>query len=141
MKSAESSIRAPLRPSKLEAQVPVTLVRSWGNRHISGWKTTAGLLKRKGVRFRKMRCVDMCGRYCLYDDGNEELRAILDKTEGEFKTGEIFPTDKAPILIQQNESIRPQAVAWGFPAVSEERASSSMPGLRRYRRSPCSGEV
>ena len=46
----------------------------------------------------------MCGRYCLYDDDNEELRAILDKTEGEFKTGEIFPTDRAPILIQQNES-------------------------------------
>lgn len=57
----------------------------------------------------------MCGRYCLYDDGNEELRAILDKTEGEFKTGEIFPTDRAPILIQQNESINPQAVVWGFP--------------------------
>ena len=57
----------------------------------------------------------MCGRYCLYDDGNEELRAILDKTEGEFKTGEIFPTDKAPILIRQNEGIKPQAVAWGFP--------------------------
>ena len=57
----------------------------------------------------------MCGRYCLYDDGNEELRAILDETEGEFKTGEIFPTDRAPILIQQNERIKPQAVAWGFP--------------------------
>lgn len=57
----------------------------------------------------------MCGRYCLYDDVNEELRAILDRTEGEYKTGEIFPTDKAPVLIQQNGRIRPQAFTWGFP--------------------------
>ena len=57
----------------------------------------------------------MCGRYCLYEDGNEELRAILDRTEGEFKTGEIFPTDKAPVLIQQTGTVMPEAVVWGFP--------------------------
>lgn len=57
----------------------------------------------------------MCGRYCLYSDGNEELRAILDRTEGDFKTGEIFPTDKAPVLIQQKGRIKPEAVVWGFP--------------------------
>ena len=57
----------------------------------------------------------MCGRYCLYDNGNEELRAILDRTEGDYKTGEIFPTDKAPVLIQQGGKIRPLAVTWGFP--------------------------
>ena len=57
----------------------------------------------------------MCGRYALYAEGNEELRKILDSTEGEFKTGEIFPTDRAPILIRQNGIIRPRAVAWGFP--------------------------
>ena len=57
----------------------------------------------------------MCGRYCLYDDGNEELRAIFDRTEGDFKIGEVFPTDKAPVLIQQSGSVKPQAVVWGFP--------------------------
>ena len=57
----------------------------------------------------------MCGRYCLYDDGNEELREIFDRTEGEFKTGEVFPTDKAPVLIEQSGGITPEAVAWGFP--------------------------
>lgn len=57
----------------------------------------------------------MCGRYCLYDDGNEELRAIFDRTEGNFKMGEVFPTDKAPVLIQQSGSVKPQAVVWGFP--------------------------
>lgn len=51
----------------------------------------------------------------LYAEGNEELREILDSTEGEFKTGEIFPTDKAPILIRQEGVVRPVAVSWGFP--------------------------
>lgn len=57
----------------------------------------------------------MCGRYVLYAEGNEELREILDRTEGEYKTGEIFPTDKAPVLIQQGNDIHPIAVSWGFP--------------------------
>ena len=57
----------------------------------------------------------MCGRYWIYEEKNEELREILDRTEGEFKIGEIFPTDKAPILIQQNGITTPQAVIWGFP--------------------------
>ena len=57
----------------------------------------------------------MCGRYCLYAEENEELREILDRTEGEFKTGEIFPTDKAPVLIQQSSEIKPQGISWGFP--------------------------
>lgn len=66
---------------------------------------------------RESECgvIKMCGRYCLYEDDNRELREILDKTEDEFKTGDIFPTDKAPVLIQQNDGIRPEAVAWGFP--------------------------
>ena len=57
----------------------------------------------------------MGGRYGLYDDGNEELREIFDRTEGEFKTGEVFPTEKAPVLIEQSGGITPEAVAWGFP--------------------------
>lgn len=57
----------------------------------------------------------MCGRYCLYREGNEEIRALLDGTEGGFKTGEIFPTDKALVLVRKNGSLRPQAMTWGFP--------------------------
>ena len=82
----------------------------------------------------------MCGRYCLYEDGNEELREIMDRTEGEFKTGEVFPTDKAPILIQQSGAITPQAVCGAFLA-SGERASSfdaraeTMPEKPLFRRS------
>lgn len=57
----------------------------------------------------------MCGRYCLYEDGNEELRKILDRAEGEFKIGEIFPTDKAPIILEKSGVLKPEAVVWGFP--------------------------
>lgn len=57
----------------------------------------------------------MCGRYSLYEDENEELRKILDRTEGEFKIGEIFPTDKAPIILEKSGVLKPEAVVWGFP--------------------------
>lgn len=59
--------------------------------------------------------INMCKRYCLYADDNQEIREILDRTEGEFKTGEIFPTDKAPVLIQQSGFIKPEVVTWGYP--------------------------
>ena len=50
--------------------------------------------------------IRMCGRYTLFSDAEQQdIRDIIDevqrKTNGEIKTGEIFPTDKAPILIQQ----------------------------------------
>ena len=57
----------------------------------------------------------MCGRYCLFEDENEDIREILNRTEGEFKTGEIFPTDKAPVLLWQQNAVNTVAVKWGFP--------------------------
>ena len=82
----------------------------------------------------------MCGRYCLYEDGNEELRQILGRTEGEFKTGEIFPTDRAPILIQKSGVTAPQAVAWGFPGfrgkgVIINARAETVPEKAMFRRS------
>ena len=62
----------------------------------------------------------MCGRYILFSDAEmQDIRDIIDevqrKTNGDIKTGEIFPTDKAPVLIQQQGIITPEAVKWGFP--------------------------
>lgn len=62
----------------------------------------------------------MCGRYVLFSDTEiQDIRDIIDevqrKVNGEIKTGEIFPTDKAPILIQEQGIITPEAVVWGFP--------------------------
>lgn len=65
--------------------------------------------------------IKVCGRYVLFSDTEQQhIRDIIDevqrKTNGEIKTGEIFPTDKAPVLIQQQGIIMPEAVKWGFPA-------------------------
>jgi putative SOS response-associated peptidase YedK len=62
----------------------------------------------------------MCGRYVLFSDTEEKgIRDIIDevqrKVNGEIKTGEIFPTDKAPVLIQEQNRITPEVLAWGFP--------------------------
>ncbi|TQI68552.1 SOS response-associated peptidase family protein [Clostridium sp. KNHs216] len=62
----------------------------------------------------------MCGRYVLFSDTEiAEIREIIEevqrKINGEIKTGEIFPTDKAPVLIQEQGIITPEAVKWGFP--------------------------
>ena len=58
----------------------------------------------------------MCGRYVLNEDAQErEIREIIEEVQRKnetFKTGEIFPTDKVPILIGE---YAPRAVAWGFP--------------------------
>ena len=62
----------------------------------------------------------MCGRYVLFSDSEaQDIRDIIDavqrKVNGKLKTGEIFPTDKVPVLIQENGVLVPEAVKWGFP--------------------------
>lgn len=61
----------------------------------------------------------MCGRYVLFADPDlKEIREIIEEVQRKnetFKTGEIFPTDQAPILIQEQNAVTPEAVAWGFP--------------------------
>ena len=66
----------------------------------------------------------MCGRYTLYvDDGELELLEMLDIMEArgrgkagiDFKTGEIFPSDRVPVITQGNNGGANLAVSnWGF---------------------------
>lgn len=60
----------------------------------------------------------MCGRYYI-DINMVEIKKIFDKAEKNiydfYKTGEIFPTDIAPIYIKDEEIIRPILAKWGFP--------------------------
>ena len=60
----------------------------------------------------------MCGRYTLFtEEETDELRRIveeLQKKNGEVKTGEIFPTNVAPVLIAQDGKPVPMAYTWGF---------------------------
>lgn len=61
----------------------------------------------------------MCGRYVLFSDPDlKEIRDILEEMQRKdetFRTGEIFPTDRAPILIQKGTAATPEAASWGFP--------------------------
>lgn len=63
----------------------------------------------------------MCGRYAFFTDiDNEEINKIIQEVndrygEDAFKTGEIFPTDKVPMLQNENNIIQPMLFQWGFP--------------------------
>ena len=62
----------------------------------------------------------MCGRYTIFTDADEaELFAILEAAtakygENSFKTGEIFPSDRVPVLTEPFFR-RPELLTWGFP--------------------------
>lgn len=65
----------------------------------------------------------MCGRYYieLDDDVTQEIARILADlnkrhSDKNYKTGEIFPTNDAPILLaRDNNNIEPDVLKWGFP--------------------------
>jgi putative SOS response-associated peptidase YedK len=67
----------------------------------------------------------MCGRYYIADpEMSKEIEKIcndinfrnqsVDRTLY-MKTGEIFPTDTVPVLIDDPQSLRPVLMSWGFP--------------------------
>lgn len=61
----------------------------------------------------------MCGRYTLFtDEEYRDIREIIQAVQekgNEIKTGEIYPTNPAPVLVQEDGNIIPQAVKWGWP--------------------------
>lgn len=62
----------------------------------------------------------MCGRYNFTVEQSEEMLEILEKLNKKFqgkeaKTGEIFPTNLAPILIEERKEVSPVLSTWGFP--------------------------
>ena len=63
----------------------------------------------------------MCGRYAFFTDRElQEIDEIIEQISDDIqrdklKTGEIFPTDVAPIFVPQKEIIKPKLMAWGFP--------------------------
>lgn len=66
----------------------------------------------------------MCGRYAIQtEEDNEEIRKIIEdvlksyRDRGQypvFKTGEIFPTDTVPIIVNQNKQKTIELFKWGF---------------------------
>lgn len=63
----------------------------------------------------------MCGRYSLFEEqDNGEISRIIQEVsrrypDREFRTGEIYPTNTAPVLISKHNSIAPDLAVWGFP--------------------------
>ncbi len=67
----------------------------------------------------------MCGRYNFTVEQNDEIIEILEKLNAKFhnaavKTGDIYPTNQAPILTLEQEEISPTISAWGFPKFNEK---------------------
>lgn len=69
--------------------------------------------------YNKRGVIYMCGRYVLFSDPEmAEIREIIEEVQRqnpEIKTGEIFPTNSAPVLLQENGKLIPHAIKWGFP--------------------------
>ena len=64
----------------------------------------------------------MCGRYTLYTgEQAEEIRQIIDiaqrQAQGQLKLGEVFPSDRAPILVANQNKVVVRTAIWGFPGV------------------------
>jgi putative SOS response-associated peptidase YedK len=67
----------------------------------------------------------MCGRYYVgNEEGTIEMREILDEITDRYadssmllamKTGEIFPTEIAPVLTASGSGQKAELMKWGFP--------------------------
>ncbi len=67
----------------------------------------------------------MCGRYNFTVEQNDEIIEILEKLNAKFhnsavKTGDIYPTNQAPILTLEDEEISPVVSTWGFPKFDQK---------------------
>jgi putative SOS response-associated peptidase YedK len=67
----------------------------------------------------------MCGRYNFTVEQSDEILEILEKLNAKFqgkeaRTGEIYPTNLAPILIEENHEASPVLSAWGFPKFDQK---------------------
>lgn len=67
----------------------------------------------------------MCGRYNFTVEQSEEVMEILEKLNAkfqgkEYKTGEIYPTNLAPVLINEKEEVSPVLSTWGFPKFDDK---------------------
>lgn len=63
----------------------------------------------------------MCARYTVFTEEEIiEIRSIIAEVsrkfgDGAVNTGEIFPTNTAPILTMEGNRLTPRPVSWGFP--------------------------
>lgn len=64
----------------------------------------------------------MCGRYSFFTDApSREVLELLDQLRkdpryDEMKTGEVYPTNLAPVLVAEEDHLVPRLYAWGYPS-------------------------
>ena len=68
----------------------------------------------------------MCGRYYFTANGSDEKLNAITKTmetlyPGKYKTGEIFPGDIVPAVIDRKGKIVAVPAAFGFPGFQDNR--------------------
>lgn len=62
----------------------------------------------------------MCGRYGMFTDADEAaIRKIIKDVEGRIKTGEVYPTNLAPVLLPEAGELKTTVMQWGFPPFKE----------------------
>lgn len=76
----------------------------------------------------------MCGRYSLAPEESVEIEKLLREIQGRFKTGEVFPTNDVPVLMEAGAELAPVVMAWGYPRFG------SKPGSIINARSETAGE-
>ena len=61
----------------------------------------------------------MCGRYQFTAEQSAEIQQIIqevqERVDRKIKTGEIYPTDQAPVLRNTADGIKPDLLTWGVP--------------------------
>ncbi len=62
----------------------------------------------------------MCGRYNFTVEQSDEVREILEKLNAKYqgkevRKGEVYPTNLAPALIDENNDVTVAPSIWGFP--------------------------
>ena len=67
----------------------------------------------------------MCGRYNFTVEQSDEIREILEQLNNklhgkEARVGEVFPTNLAPILIEEGKKVEPTLSSWGFPKFDQK---------------------
>lgn len=62
----------------------------------------------------------MCGRYFIDEENTDLHRMVMNirskSPDTDIKTGEIFPTDTAPVLLGKQSPPISAAAVWGFPS-------------------------
>lgn len=57
----------------------------------------------------------MCGRYSLAPEESSEIMEIIRQVQDRIKTGEVFPTNQVPVLMEAGRELAPEVMTWGFP--------------------------